>query len=132
MTTIATLLLRQGLQLLVWGGYALLMLLMARRQFETASSGMLLIVVGVAVGAYNVGRISAAFDPGWITNRRGSVAETRRYDPPRTSSRGDEIMTFHLGSTVVLVFEPDRVELAPDAAPDRSVRLGQAIARTKA
>ena len=52
MTTIATLLLRQGLQLLVWGGYALLMLLMARRQFETASSGMLLIVVGVAVGLW--------------------------------------------------------------------------------
>lgn len=95
-------------------------------------------VAVVAVGAYNVGRISAAFDPawsaapgstGWVTNRRGAVAETRHYDPPVRVHRGDEIMAFHLGSTVVLVFERDRVELAPDVRPDAPVRLGQTIAR---
>jgi phosphatidylserine decarboxylase len=95
-------------------------------------------VAVVAVGAYNVGRISAAFDPawnaapgasGWVTNQKGSRAESRSYDPPVRVHRGDEIMTFHLGSTVVLVFEPDRVELAPDVEADRPVRLGQLIAR---
>jgi phosphatidylserine decarboxylase len=95
-------------------------------------------VAVVAVGAYNVGRISAAFDPdwsaapgasGWVTNRRGAAALSRSYDPPVRVRRGDEIMTFHLGSTVVLVFEPGRVELAPDVRPERAVRLGEAIAR---
>jgi phosphatidylserine decarboxylase len=95
-------------------------------------------VAVVAVGAYNVGRISAAFDrewnaaPGashWVTNRPGSAPVTRVYDPPVRIHRGDEIMTFHLGSTVVLVFEPDRVELAPDVRPEAAARLGQSIAR---
>jgi phosphatidylserine decarboxylase len=72
-------------------------------------------VAVVAVGAYNVGRISAAFDAAWnapagasawVTNRRGLQIERRTYDPPVPVDRGDELMTFHLGSTVVLVFEP--------------------------
>jgi phosphatidylserine decarboxylase len=95
-------------------------------------------VAVVAVGAYNVGRISAAFDrawnaaPGedsWVTNRRGTQAETKVYDPPVQVKQGDHIMTFHLGSTVVLVFEPGRVELAPALAPDTPVRLGMEIGR---
>lgn len=95
-------------------------------------------VAMVAVGAYNVGRISAAWDPlwnspdertGWVTNRRGVAASTKRYRPPVRVRQGDEIMTFHLGSTVVLVFEPRRVELRPDLHPEQSVRLGEALAR---
>lgn len=95
-------------------------------------------VAVVAVGAYNVGRISAAFDrewnapPGkdaWVTNRRGTAAATKVYDPPVPVRQGDEIMTFHLGSTVVLVFEPGRVELAPELAPGKQVRLGTAIGK---
>jgi phosphatidylserine decarboxylase len=94
----------------------------------------------VAVGAYNVGRISAAFDedwggtadpaPGrrrrWATNRRGAAPETRVYDPPVALGRGDEIMAFHLGSTVVLLFEPGVALAAPTAGEE--VRLGQQIA----
>jgi phosphatidylserine decarboxylase len=86
-------------------------------------------VAVVAVGAYNVGRISAAFDPGWITNRRGARVERRIYDPPRAVERGEEIMTFHMGSTVVLVFEPGRVELLPGIRAGAAVRLGEAIGR---
>lgn len=90
----------------------------------------------VAVGAYNVGRISAAFDAGWnapagrsawVTNRRGLQSAARRYDPPVAVKQGDEIMTFHLGSTVVLVFEPGRVQLLPAIQPGDPVRLGQAV-----
>jgi phosphatidylserine decarboxylase len=92
----------------------------------------------VAVGAYNVGRISAAFDPAWnappgrsewVTNRRGLQSAARAYDPPIPVRQGDEIMTFHLGSTVVLVFEPDRVDLLPSLSPGEPVRLGSAIGR---
>jgi phosphatidylserine decarboxylase len=86
-------------------------------------------VAVVAVGAYNVGRISAAFDPGWTTNRRGSALSRRVYDPPVPVERGDEIMTFHLGSTVVLVFEPGRVELLPGLRVGEPVRLGMPIGR---
>lgn len=88
-------------------------------------------VAVVAVGAYNVGRISAAFDDGWITNRRGTQAETKVYAPPVQVRQGDHIMTFHLGSTVVLVFEPGRVELAPALGPGTAVRLGMEIGRVR-
>jgi phosphatidylserine decarboxylase len=89
----------------------------------------------VAVGAYNVGRISAAFDPGWnappgeggwVTNR-GRVDEVRNYSPPRRVQRGDEIMAFHLGSTVVLLFQPGALTLDPAFVPGAEVRLGQRI-----
>lgn len=93
-------------------------------------------VTVVAVGAYNVGRISAAFDadwhagPGetrWITNRRGGQTARHDYDPPIPVAQGDELMAFHLGSTVVLLLEPGRVELKGGLLPDRGVSLGQAL-----
>lgn len=95
-------------------------------------------VAMVAVGAFNVGRISAAFDPawnaapgedGWVTNRRDAQAESRTYDPPVEVRQGDHVMTFHLGSTVVLVFEPGRVELSAELRPGSPVRLGMEIGR---
>ena len=95
-------------------------------------------VAVVAVGAYNVGRISAAFDPAWragegenrwATNRRGARAARHDYDPPVLMERGDELMAFHLGSTVVLLLEPDRWKLEADLAPDAPVRLGMPLAR---
>ena len=94
-------------------------------------------VAVVAVGAYNVGRISAAFDPRWsgergekwVTNRPGGgAADSRRYDPPIRIQQGDEIMAFHLGSTVVLVTER-RVEFAEGIAPGKEIRLGDLLAR---
>lgn len=77
----------------------------------------------VAVGAFNVGRISAAFDPGWHTNRPARErpgAETRHYD--LEVGPGAEIAAFHLGSTVVLLFGPGAMgspagEDAGDAVP---------------
>jgi phosphatidylserine decarboxylase len=82
----------------------------------------------VAVGAYNVGRITAAFDADAATNRRGAKAATRTYDPPVSVNRGDELLTFHLGSTVILLFEPGRVAWTESTIPGSEVRLGQAIA----
>lgn len=92
----------------------------------------------VAVGAYNVGRISAAFDPAWaggdgapwVTNRSADLPGERSYDPPIHVQRGEEIMAFHLGSTVILLFEPGRVELDEAIRPDREVRLGQLLAHS--
>jgi phosphatidylserine decarboxylase len=91
----------------------------------------------VAIGAYNVGRISAAFDPqwsgedgtGWVTNRKGAQPETRRYVPPRLLRNGAEIMAFHLGSTVVVIFEGQRASLYNSLEMGDEVRVGQPIAR---
>jgi phosphatidylserine decarboxylase len=93
----------------------------------------------VAVGAYNVGQIAASFEQlraaaahegtSWRTNVRGASEETRRYDPPIPVRTGDEIMAFHLGSTVVLLFEPGRARLLPTVVSGSEVRAGTVLAR---
>lgn len=100
----------------------------------------------VAVGAYNVGRISAAFDPSWrgdereeesrsagpawVTNKAELGSTVHRYEPPVPVQRGEEIMAFHLGSTVVLLFEPSSPPLRPELRSGDPVRLGQAITQS--
>ena len=93
----------------------------------------------VAVGAFNVGRISVAFDEEWngprgegVTNRPGRRGGgTRDYAPSLPLSRGDEIAAFHLGSTVVLLVGPDAggqvPELTPDLRPGADIRLGDPL-----
>jgi phosphatidylserine decarboxylase len=91
-------------------------------------------VAVVAVGAYNVGRISAAFDrewsgrgdAPWVTNLDPPATLERLYDPPRQVSTGDELMAFHLGSTVVLLLEPGAT-LRIDLVPGREIRVGEPL-----
>lgn len=93
-------------------------------------------VAVVAIGAYNVGRISTAFDAdwggrsgsGWVTNRSRAQGETRDYEPPRQVTRGAELMAFHLGSTVVLLLEGGAARLVDGLEPGREVRLGEVLA----
>jgi phosphatidylserine decarboxylase len=87
-------------------------------------------VAVVAVGAYNVGRISAAFDDEWRqppTNRRGATVQQHEYAPPKAVAAGVEIMAFHLGSTVVLLFEPG-ARLNDTLEAGAEIRLGSLIA----
>jgi phosphatidylserine decarboxylase len=92
----------------------------------------------VAVGAFNVGRISAAFDAEWngadhrgVTNRPGARGTgLRRYDPGLPVARGEELMTFHLGSTVVLLFSEGAGKsgtLSAELRPGAAVTLGQPL-----
>lgn len=89
----------------------------------------------VAVGAYNVARISTAFDPAWsgerawVSNRREDLPRERGYAPPIPVSRGDELMAFHLGSTVVLLLPPADLEPTAGCVPGREIRLGEPLAR---
>ena len=92
----------------------------------------------VAVGAYNVGRISTAFDPGWgggeggwVTNRRPRSERRRDYRPPIAVARGEEVMAFHLGSCVIVLLERGGYEWVPGLAAGREVRLGEAVARPR-
>jgi phosphatidylserine decarboxylase len=81
----------------------------------------------VAVGAFNVGRIEVVFDSRWRSNRRGAASRDVLYDPPHGIDRGDELMIFHLGSTVVLLLEPERARFAEGLRTGAHIRLGQAI-----
>ena len=92
-------------------------------------------VAVVAVGATNVGRISAAFDPTWaggpgasVTNRPSPPPGERNYPEGVAVAAGDELMAFHLGSTVVLLTEPGPVP-EPAIAPATEVRVGSILAR---
>ncbi|MDT8368166.1 MAG: archaetidylserine decarboxylase [Longimicrobiales bacterium] len=92
-------------------------------------------VAVVAVGALNVGSISVAFDPEWagpdgrgVTNRFKALPLVRRYlDPPRVD-RGDELMAFHLGSTVVILTEPG-ARIEPGVTPGTEVTVGRTLMR---
>ncbi len=97
-------------------------------------------VAVVAVGATNVGRIESIFDPAWngprggVTNRaregaaRGRAIDSRRYDPPLELDAGDELMAFHLGSSVVVLLEAGRFDLDPRVLPGREIRVGDPLA----
>ena len=81
----------------------------------------------IMVGATSVGHITAAYDDSLETNRGGS-GRSVDYSPTRAVSRGDELGTFHLGSTAIVLFERGDLEFEALVA-DRPIRMGQAIAR---
>jgi phosphatidylserine decarboxylase len=60
----------------------------------------------VMVGATNVGHMTITLDPSITTNRWMWHAPTDRlYVPPIAIAPGDEVGIFHLGSTVICIFE---------------------------
>ena len=81
-------------------------------------------VAMVMVGATNVGKIRVTFDE--VRNQvfhKGPFV--RRYRPEIALKRGDEMGCFELGSTVILLFEKDRVELTVQEGSH--VRMGESI-----
>jgi phosphatidylserine decarboxylase len=74
---------------------------------ETAAFGLVAVVM---VGAANVARISLAFD-GLVTNAGGAAADIRP-PAPVAITRGAELGTFNLGSTVVLLAADPTLEPA--------------------
>jgi phosphatidylserine decarboxylase len=88
----------------------------------------------VMVGAAGVGNIRLAEDLAAASTAVGDSAGWRGAREPRrlelsgvTVRRGDELAAFRLGSTVVLVFEPGRAELAGEVGD--AVQFGQPIGR---
>jgi phosphatidylserine decarboxylase len=70
------------------------------------------LVAVVMVGATNVGKISVVYDS-FISNAAGSDRMVMRsYEPPAPIQAGDRLGTFHMGSSVVLLVEPGRVDLS--------------------
>jgi phosphatidylserine decarboxylase len=85
-------------------------------------------VIMVMVGATNVGSMSFSFDPNIHTNTPGKKEVVfRQYSDQRLLGTGDEFGTFHLGSTVVLLFEKS---WGFDHLPRREVKMGQKFVKS--
>ncbi|MCS6914107.1 MAG: archaetidylserine decarboxylase [Myxococcales bacterium] len=79
----------------------------------------------VMVAATGVGHITLRYEPSLATPAGGLDRGAACYEPGKPITKGDELGIFHLGSTVILLFEPGRVKIQ---VPSGSlVRLGQAL-----
>lgn len=87
--------------------------------FDTAYGQMALVMVG----ALNVGSMATVW-AGDITPAARRVI-TRLPADPTTLKKGAELGRFNMGSTVILLFEPNRVHWHPHLRAGREVRLGQ-------
>jgi phosphatidylserine decarboxylase len=90
---------------------------------DTAEAGPLAVVL---VGAANVGRMSLSFCD--LRTNSGTLPGTFLPPRPIALGRGDELGTFHLGSTVVLVAANPRYASAGPLTGDL-VRMGQPLWR---
>ena len=88
----------------------------------------------VMVGALNVGRMVTPLLPGFVTNaaarQTGSArAVVQRFSPAKAVAIGDELGTFMLGSTVVVVYDKtalERIKLVPNEE-NRPILMGQPL-----
>ena len=87
--------------------------------FDTAYGQMALVMVG----ALNVGSMATVW-AGDITPAARRVI-TRLPAEPTTLEKGAELGRFNMGSTVILLFEPNRAHWHPHLRAGREVRLGQ-------
>jgi phosphatidylserine decarboxylase len=83
----------------------------------------------VMVAATNVGNITMSFDENIHTNFPGSerAARERSYTPPLSIHRGDEIGVFHMGSTVVMLYEKSVLDQDVSGLIGRNVKMGAGL-----
>jgi phosphatidylserine decarboxylase len=79
----------------------------------------------VKVGATCVSRIKAAYDE--VVTHTGQPGKVHRYDTHIPVAKAGELGRFEMGSTVILLFEPQRVKWDDSLQPEAGVRLGQRI-----
>jgi len=91
--------------------------------FDSAAGGFALVLVG----ALNVGSMATVW-AGDITPAARRVI-TRIPAPPTTLEKGAELGRFNMGSTVILLFEPNRARWHADLRAGRVVRLGESLGR---
>jgi phosphatidylserine decarboxylase len=70
------------------------------------------LVAVVMIGATNVGKISVVFDTFLSNSVLVNRTVARNYDPSIAIHAGSRLGTFHMGSSVVLLFEPGRVDVS--------------------
>jgi phosphatidylserine decarboxylase len=80
-------------------------------------------IAEVMVGAFGVGRMTTTVSP--LVTNTGGKAEDVVLEPCTDIERAGEIGRFHLGSTVILLLEPERIEWL--LRPGQVIQLGEAI-----
>ncbi|HEX5806595.1 MAG TPA: archaetidylserine decarboxylase [Macromonas sp.] len=86
----------------------------------------------VLVGATIVGSMATVWHGVVNPPRPGKVREWRYETQGIDLQRGEEMGRFLLGSTVVLLFPKDTLDFTPDWAPNRPIRLGEAMGQRTA
>lgn len=84
-------------------------------------------VATIMVGATSVGHITMAYDDQIIANK-GHKSAVKTYESGLQVQRADELGTFHLGSTAIILFANPAVELSP-LQDGQEIRIGEPIAR---
>lgn len=82
----------------------------------------------IMVGAMIVAGIDTVWDNQFRTHAPAPVREEFA-GAAHDFAAGDEMGRFYLGSTVVLLFEPGRIEWLDELEPGEPLRMGQAIGR---
>jgi phosphatidylserine decarboxylase len=93
--------------------------------FDTAIGPLAVILVGamLVAGMETVWSGLIPHAPGPVEWRYGEKDQ-----PEVNLARGAELGRFNMGSTVILLFPPDRIELAPALAPSAPVKMGERLA----
>ncbi|RVT93035.1 archaetidylserine decarboxylase [Sphingomonas crocodyli] len=92
--------------------------------FDSPTHGLFAMVL---VGATIVGSISVVWHGVVNAKRTGKLARWDYGDQDISLAKGAEMGRFLLGSTVVLLFERDVIGFEESWAPERSVRMGEAM-----
>jgi phosphatidylserine decarboxylase len=96
--------------------------------FETDHGRMAVILVGALfVGSIETVHCGEVNPPPRARTAARSIPE----GVGRAFAKGDELGRFNMGSTVVLLFQKDRIEWDPALVPQATVRLGRSIGRAR-
>lgn len=91
--------------------------------FDTAAGEVALAKVGATI----VGSVKVEYDEKAGTNIRGGRLQREHLQNGPSYDKGAEIGRFEFGSTIILLFEPGRVELSDRLTPETVVRMGESI-----
>lgn len=81
----------------------------------------------VLVGATNVGKMSLSFEPNFLSNQLSLQTQLDKvYQQPIKFTKGSEMGVFHMGSTVIMVFDKNFEEYYEHLLmlKDQSVKMG--------
>ena len=95
-------------------------------RFKTPAGTMVVVLVGAMIVAAIETVWAGRICPNRI--RTVKVTDYRTHLPPVQLAAGAELGRFSLGSTVIVLFEPGSVSLAPGLTVDSTVKMGQLLA----
>jgi len=84
----------------------------------------------IKVGATCVGKVTTPHAE-IVTNQAFRRRREIEWDDGPVLGAGEELATFNLGSTVILLFEPDAIELLDAPGDADVVRMGQRLASAR-